>query len=44
MIDRLARVMQQDFIPIWLTRPIEALEDESPSRSSPAANIAGSRG
>jgi transcriptional regulator with XRE-family HTH domain len=44
MIDRLARVMQPDFIPIWLTRPIEALEDESPSRSSPAANIAGSRG
>lgn len=30
MVDRLARVMQPDFIPIWLTRPIEALEDEKP--------------
>ena len=30
MIDRLARVMQADFIPIWLTRPIEALDDEKP--------------
>ena len=24
------RVMQADFIPIWLTRPIEALDDEKP--------------
>ena len=30
MTDRLARVMQRDFIPIWLTRPIEALDDEKP--------------
>ena len=30
MVDRLARVMQADFIPIWLTRPIEALDDEKP--------------
>jgi DNA-binding transcriptional regulator YiaG len=30
MIDRLARVMQPDFIPIWLTRPIEALDDDKP--------------
>jgi uncharacterized protein (DUF2384 family) len=22
--------MQRDFIPIWLTRPIEALDDEKP--------------
>ncbi len=30
MTDRLAHVMQRDFIPIWLTRPIEALGDEKP--------------
>ncbi len=30
MIDRLARVMQPEFIPIWLTRPIEALQDDKP--------------
>ena len=30
MVDRLARVMQADFIPIWLTRTIEALDDEKP--------------
>ena len=30
MVDRLARVMQPDFISIWLTRPIEALEDDKP--------------
>ena len=30
MTDRLARVMDPDFIPIWLTRPIEALDDEKP--------------
>jgi uncharacterized protein (DUF2384 family) len=30
MTDRLARVMQRDFIPIWLTRPIEALDDDKP--------------
>ena len=30
MTDRLARVMQPEFIPIWLTRPIEALDDEKP--------------
>ncbi len=30
MTDRLARVMEREFIPIWLTRPIEALDDEKP--------------
>jgi len=30
MVDRLARVMQPEFIPIWLTRPIEALDDDKP--------------
>ena len=30
MADRLARVMDPDYIPIWLTRPIVALDDEKP--------------
>jgi transcriptional regulator with XRE-family HTH domain len=30
MVDRLARVMDADFIPIWLTRPIEALDNDKP--------------
>jgi hypothetical protein len=30
MTDRLARVMQADYIPIWLYRPLEALDDEKP--------------
>ncbi len=30
MTDRLGRIMQPGFIPIWLTRPVEALEDEKP--------------
>jgi uncharacterized protein (DUF2384 family) len=30
MADRLARVMDPDFIPIWLTRPVMALDDEKP--------------
>ena len=30
MVARLARVMQADFIPIWASRPIEALDDEEP--------------
>jgi uncharacterized protein (DUF2384 family) len=30
MVDRLTRVMDADFIPIWLTRPIEALDDDKP--------------
>jgi transcriptional regulator with XRE-family HTH domain len=30
MTDRLARVMEADYIPIWLSRPLEALDDEKP--------------
>jgi hypothetical protein len=33
-----------DFIPIWLTRPIEALKDDKPVESWPGVNIVGSRG
>ena len=40
MTDRLARVMRADYIPIWLNRPLEALDDKSPSKPSPAANTA----
>jgi transcriptional regulator with XRE-family HTH domain len=30
MTDRLRRVMAADYVPIWLSRPIEALNDEKP--------------
>ena len=30
MIDRLRRVMQADYIPVWLSRPLEALDDDKP--------------
>jgi hypothetical protein len=30
IVDRLPRVMDPDYIPVWLTRPIEALDDEKP--------------
>lgn len=30
IVDRLPRVMQPDYIPVWLVRPIEALDDEKP--------------
>jgi uncharacterized protein (DUF2384 family) len=30
IVDRLPRVMRSDYIPVWLTRPIEALDDEKP--------------
>src|SRR3954471_5977868 len=30
MTDRLRRVMEPAYIPVWLTRPIEALEDDKP--------------
>jgi uncharacterized protein (DUF2384 family) len=30
MIDRLRRVMDPDYIPIWLSRPLEALDDDRP--------------
>jgi uncharacterized protein (DUF2384 family) len=30
MTDRLARVMQADYIPVWLQRPVPILNDEKP--------------
>src|SRR3989442_8015803 len=30
IVDRLARVLEPDYIPVWLSRPIEALGDEKP--------------
>jgi len=30
MMDRLARVMQPEYIPIWLQRPVPALDDAKP--------------
>jgi hypothetical protein len=30
MTDRLRRVMDPAYIPVWLTRPIEALDDDKP--------------
>lgn len=30
MTDRLARVMEPDYIPVWLLKPIEALDDRRP--------------
>lgn len=30
MTDRLRRVMDPEYIPIWLKRPIEALDDDKP--------------
>jgi uncharacterized protein (DUF2384 family) len=30
MADRLTRVMEAEYIPIWLNRPIEALDDDKP--------------
>jgi transcriptional regulator with XRE-family HTH domain len=30
MTDRLARVMKADYIPVWLSRPLVALDDEKP--------------
>ena len=30
MTDRLARVMAADYIPIWLSRPLEILDDDKP--------------
>jgi uncharacterized protein (DUF2384 family) len=30
IVDRLARVIAPDYIPVWLSRPIEALEDRKP--------------
>jgi hypothetical protein len=28
--DRLSRIMEPDYIPVWLSRPIEALDDDKP--------------
>jgi transcriptional regulator with XRE-family HTH domain len=28
--DRLARVMEADYIPVWLNRPLEVLDDDKP--------------
>jgi hypothetical protein len=30
IVDRLAKVMQLDYIPVWMTKPLEALDDEKP--------------
>lgn len=30
IVDRLPRVMRPDYIPVWLAKPIEALDDEKP--------------
>jgi uncharacterized protein (DUF2384 family) len=30
IVDRLPRVMRAEYIPVWLTKPIEALDDEKP--------------
>jgi hypothetical protein len=30
IVDRLPRVMRPEYIPVWLTKPIEALDDEKP--------------
>jgi hypothetical protein len=30
VVDRLSRVMSEDYIPIWLQKPLLALDDESP--------------
>ena len=30
VVDRLGRVMRPEYIPVWLMRPIEALDDEKP--------------
>lgn len=30
IVDRLARVMEPEYIPVWLSRPIEALDDRKP--------------
>jgi uncharacterized protein (DUF2384 family) len=30
IVDRLARVIEPDYIPVWLSRPIEALDDQKP--------------
>jgi uncharacterized protein (DUF2384 family) len=31
IVDRLARVMEPEYIPVWLSKPIEVLDDAKPS-------------
>jgi uncharacterized protein (DUF2384 family) len=30
VVDRLARIVDPDYIPVWLSKPIEALDDRKP--------------
>jgi transcriptional regulator with XRE-family HTH domain len=30
IVERLARVMNPDYIPVWLVKPLEALDDDKP--------------
>lgn len=30
LVERLARVVEAEYIPVWLTKPLEALDDEKP--------------
>ena len=30
LVERLARVMEPDYIPVWLTKPVDALDHEKP--------------
>ena len=30
IVDRLARVMDAEYIPVWLSKPIQALDDDKP--------------
>lgn len=30
LVERLARVMEPDYIPVWLTKPLKALDDKKP--------------
>lgn len=30
IVDRLARVVRPEYIPVWMTKPLEALDDEKP--------------
>jgi hypothetical protein len=30
IVDRLGRVMRPEYIPVWMSKPIEALDDEKP--------------
>jgi hypothetical protein len=30
IVERLARILRPEYIPVWLTKPLEALDDEKP--------------